>query len=249
MGMVDEAVQRKRVKRSEIREQTRTHLLDAALRLFVGGGVDGFSVEDVAELAGYSRGAFYSHFKTKDDLVCAVLERENQKSYRDLDDLYAQDLAPLERLRQLRAYYVNLARDVDGCVLGVAVQMYAIRNPQARPHIAALLRSDREAVVRYVRRSCKELGIEPPFSPDVLALTLIAEAQGLTLSCMVEPDAITVEQSQAALGGYFDRLVDWFAVLSSQGQQRPVLVPGAATTAPAAPSRVQVDPPGGDPAR
>jgi len=197
---------RKRLKRCEIRAQTRSRLLDAALQLFVKVGIEGFSVEDVAELAGYSRGAFYSHFETKDDLVCAVLERENKKSYVELDALYAQDLQPAERLKRLRAYYVSLARNVDACVLGVAVHMYAIRNPQVRPRIAALLRSDREAVVRYVRRSYEELGIEPPLPPDVLALTLIAEAQGLTLSCMVEPEAITLEQSEEALGGYFDRL-------------------------------------------
>lgn len=206
IDIVTETIQRKRLKRSEIREQTRSHLLDAALQLFVRGGIDGFSVEDIAEMAGYSRGAFYSHFKTKDDLVCAVLERENQKSYVELDDLYAQDLPPLGRLEQLRGYYVRLARDADACVLGVAMQMYAIRNPQVRPRIAALLRSDREAVVNYVRRSYEELDIQPPFPPDVIALALISEAQGLTLSRMVEPEAITLEQAEEALGGYFDRL-------------------------------------------
>ena len=203
---MSEIIQRKRVKRCEIREQTRARLLDAALRIFVNGGIDGFSVEDIAEMAGYSRGAFYSHFKTKDDLVCAVLERENQKSYVELDALYALDLPPLERLKHLRAYYVRLARNADACVFGVAMQMYAIRNPQVRPRIAALLHADREAVVEYVRRSYAELKIQPPFPPDVIALALISEAQGLTLSRMVEPEAITLEQTEQTLGGYFDRL-------------------------------------------
>jgi AcrR family transcriptional regulator len=194
------------MKRSEIREQTRSRLLDATLHLFVKAGMDGFTVEDVAEMAGYSRGAFYSHFESKDDLVCAVLERENQKGYKHLDALYEQDLSPVERLKQLRAYYVSFTRDVDGCMFWMAMHMYALRNPDARPRIAALLHSDREAIVKYVRRTFEELGTAPPFPPDVLALALIAEAQGLTLSRMVEPDAITVEQAQQALGGYFDRL-------------------------------------------
>jgi len=197
----------KRMKRSEIREQTLSRLLDAALRLFVKAGMDGFSVEDVAEAAGYSRGAFYSHFDSKDALVCAVLERENQKGYQHLDALYAQDLSPVERLKQLREYYVGFTRDVDGCMFWMSMHMYALRNPEVRPRIAALLRSDREAIVKYVRRTFEELGTEPPFPPDVLALALIAEAQGLTLSRMVEPDSITIEQAEQALGGYFDRLV------------------------------------------
>jgi len=92
------------MKRSEIREQDPLPVLDATLHLFVKAGMDGFTVEDVAEMAGYSRGAFYSHFESKDDLVCAVLERENQKGYKHLDALYEQDLSPVERLKQLRAY-------------------------------------------------------------------------------------------------------------------------------------------------
>jgi AcrR family transcriptional regulator len=195
------------MKRSEIREQTRSRLLDATLQLFVKAGIDGFSVEDVAKLAGYSRGAFYSHFESKDDLVCAVLERENHKSHKQLDTLYTLEISPVERLKQLREYYISLARDVDGCMFWMAMHMYALRNPEVRPRIAALLHSDREAIVRYVRRTIEELGIEPPFPPDVVALALIAEAQGLTISRMVEPDAITLEQTEQALGGYFDRLV------------------------------------------
>jgi AcrR family transcriptional regulator len=204
---VTETLPRKRLTRNEIREQTRSRLLEAALQLFRKAGIEGFSVEDVSEMAGYSRGAFYSHFESKDDLVCAVLERENQRGYKQVDDLYAQNLSPIERLKQLRAYYINVARDLDGCAFWMSMHMYALRNPDVRPRIAELLRSDREAIVRYVRRTFEELGSEPPFPPDVLALTLIAEAQGLTLSRMVEPDAITAEQAEQALGGYFDRLV------------------------------------------
>ena len=195
------------MKRSEIREQTRSRLLEAALKLFVKTGIEGFSVEDVAEMAGYSRGAFYSHFESKDDLVCAVLEHEIRRGHEQLDVLFAQEQPPPERLRQIRAYYVSVVRDLDGCMFWMSMHMYALRNPDVRPRIAALLRSDRVATVEYVRRTFEELGIEPPFPPGVLGLMLIAEAQGLTLSRMVEPEAITLEQAEQALGGYFDRLV------------------------------------------
>src|SRR5438874_13806771 len=64
-----------RLSRAEQRDLTRTRLLDAAEKVFVDRGFHAASVDEVAEEAGYSKGAVYSNFENKDELFLAVLER------------------------------------------------------------------------------------------------------------------------------------------------------------------------------
>src|SRR4029077_18498595 len=64
-----------RLSRAEQRDQTRARLLDAAEKVFVDHGFHAASVDQVAEEAGYSKGAVYSNFENKDELFLAVLER------------------------------------------------------------------------------------------------------------------------------------------------------------------------------
>jgi AcrR family transcriptional regulator len=60
---------------SKRREATRQKLLDAAAQVFAEVGLDGASVETICERAGFTRGAFYSNFETKDELMLALTER------------------------------------------------------------------------------------------------------------------------------------------------------------------------------
>ena len=60
---------------SKRREATRQKLLDAAAEVFAELGLDAASVEAICERAGFTRGAFYSNFETKDELMLALTER------------------------------------------------------------------------------------------------------------------------------------------------------------------------------
>ena len=65
-------MKRIRLTREQSRDQTRQRLLDAAQVIFMKKGFVSASVEDVAAAAGYTRGAFYSNFDSKDDLIIAI---------------------------------------------------------------------------------------------------------------------------------------------------------------------------------
>ena len=66
---------RKRLTREESKEVTRLRLIEAAERLFIRKGFDDTSVDEISEMAGYSRGAFYSNFENKDQVFLAVIDR------------------------------------------------------------------------------------------------------------------------------------------------------------------------------
>ena len=63
------------------REMTRRHLLDAAAIVFAREGFHGATLDEVAKLAGFTKGAVYSNFKSKDDLFLALLEQKTERSY------------------------------------------------------------------------------------------------------------------------------------------------------------------------
>src|SRR6476661_10603064 len=66
-----------RLTREQSRDQTRQRLLDAALTAFMNKGFGVTSVEDIAAAAGYSRGAFYSNFGSKSELLLELLRRDH----------------------------------------------------------------------------------------------------------------------------------------------------------------------------
>src|SRR6476661_7420475 len=69
-----------RLTRAQRKKQTRERLLEAAGRMFVKKGFVATSVEDIAEAAGYTRGAFYSNFDGKPELLLELLQRDHDRA-------------------------------------------------------------------------------------------------------------------------------------------------------------------------
>ncbi|WP_309132687.1 TetR/AcrR family transcriptional regulator [Brevibacterium sp.] len=67
------------------RRQTRTTLVEAGISVFAVKGIDGASIEEICEAAGYTRGAFYSNFSSRDDLVLATIEQRTSETLDRLD--------------------------------------------------------------------------------------------------------------------------------------------------------------------
>lgn len=66
------------------RAATRERLLDAARVVLANEGIQGASVEHICDQAGFTRGAFYSNFSTKDELLLALCERESADMFEKL---------------------------------------------------------------------------------------------------------------------------------------------------------------------
>ena len=69
-----------RVRTRPTRDDTCEKLFEAAARVFEEQGIGGASIETIAAAAGFSRGAFYSNFKSKDELIIAMLEGHVEQS-------------------------------------------------------------------------------------------------------------------------------------------------------------------------
>ncbi len=92
------------------RENTRARLLDAAAQVFAEIGLEGASVEAICERAGFTRGAFYSNFESKDELflqlTAAVADRRLSLVRARIDEFVASgvlrdDADPIDLVRQV----------------------------------------------------------------------------------------------------------------------------------------------------
>src|ERR1700738_1185427 len=79
-----------RVRTRPTRDDTRDKLFEAAARVFEDQGIGGASIEAIALAAGFTRGAFYSNFASKDELIIAMLEDHVEQSIRRCLELLAR---------------------------------------------------------------------------------------------------------------------------------------------------------------
>jgi len=177
--------------REQSRQQTRERLLDAAAQVFAEQGVNGASVEQIAERAGYSRGAFHGNFKDKDQLVAALLERRTQIELEEVRALTQDASSPAEAMDRLRAWNIERARHLDDWLaLRLELLLHALRHPEVRSVMAERERTARTALAGGIAQSLAERGAESPAEPLQLALIVHALEDGLLLQRMLSPDEI-----------------------------------------------------------
>src|SRR6478735_9600303 len=141
-------------------EHTRSLLLDAAEEVFAKQGFGGAALEDIADVAGYTRGAIYSNFGTKEDLFLAVIERHQRRlldsfadvitSFEGLDNLDVGKLA--ERWRELTI------SGPDSAALGYEFSLFLLRNPDARERLAAQREETVASLSEYITTHVDRLG-------------------------------------------------------------------------------------------
>jgi AcrR family transcriptional regulator len=85
-----------RLTRSERKERTRTDLIEAARRVFLRRGFHGAALDEIAEEAGYTKGAVYSNFADKDALFLAVLDQHYERRLGTYDAMMLRDAETLD---------------------------------------------------------------------------------------------------------------------------------------------------------
>ena len=193
---------RKRLTRQESKEVTRTRLIEAAERLFIRKGFNDASVEEISEMAGYSRGAFYSNFDDKEQIFLAVVDRRRPKA---LDAIFQQVSEPAERIVVVREWFSNQWRLKDFIALRMEFSRRAMRDCSVRKHLAELRRQELETYAASVGRYLNATEGVPGDRPEIVALVLLAVAHGLgSLAIDVEPDLEQMYTDASKL--VFDRM-------------------------------------------
>ncbi|MCP1104026.1 TetR/AcrR family transcriptional regulator [Serratia nevei] len=173
---------KKRLTREESQRQTRERLIETARQLFIANGYGATSIRDIAGQAGYSQGAFYSNFASKEALLLLLLQRHMQAEADQLSNLTQHDArTPTQVLAALDAWAATLNLDVDWGMLSVELQLHAQRSPAFAAEYQKIWRHHQAAIASVLATLFQRLEKTPPAAPDELAAAFMAMAHGLSL--------------------------------------------------------------------
>ena len=198
---------RKRLSREDSREQTTQRLLDAAEKLIARKGLDAASVENIAAAAGYSRGAFYSNFKSKDDLFIELLRRDHQKSMVELNALRTSELSVDEVQRRASDIYSQIYRDNDCFMNWTEARMMAARDARFRAKLEALMTEKRAQIATFIQYFHDRIGATPAVPPEKMAMGFMSLAEGVKLFMMSSPTEMTPPTAEALLSLFVDSVM------------------------------------------
>jgi AcrR family transcriptional regulator len=185
------AVVRKRLTREESRAQTRERLLEAARELFTERGVNGSSVEQIAERAGYTRGAFYGNFTDKQELVAELLEQRTRSEVAEVSALQREAVSFGDMVEALRQWNRERGEHLpEWMALRLELVLHALRNPDALPTLAQRETLARSTIQTAIEQRLAEHGGTPPADPAHLALIVHALEDGLLIQRLLFPDEI-----------------------------------------------------------
>ncbi|MCI2416929.1 TetR family transcriptional regulator [Saccharopolyspora sp. K220] len=161
------------------RAKTRERLLDAAYRQFSEHGINGTSIEAVTDDAGFTRGAFYSNFASKEELFFALAERENRLRLENLRERFDDAVAMLGRTGRkpdpelieevIADILAAQPENRQWCLLNSEFRLLAMRDPAVAPQFLESSHAFQRELATMVQAALASVGLR--FLIDPLHLT------------------------------------------------------------------------------
>jgi AcrR family transcriptional regulator len=209
---------RKHLTREDSRERTTRRLLAAARKLIAKRGLSDTSLDDIAEAAGYTRGAFYSNFSCKNDLFIELLRRDHAATNAQLHAL-RDDSLPLEHIQQrIREIYSQMYRTNETFMNWTEARMLAARDAKFQVNLDALLLERRAEAAGLIEYLYGRAGIAPPLAPAAVAMGVNGLFEGLKLTMLSSPGAMTSEDAESVLTLFVNSLM---RTARTQGAKKP----------------------------
>jgi AcrR family transcriptional regulator len=190
-----------RVRTRPTRDDTREKLFEAAARVFEEQGIGGASIEAIAAAAGFTRGAFYSNFNSKDELIIAMLEDHVEQTIRRNLDLLARHKNIVDFIDALktmdRSRHDPLGRSP---LLHMEMILFVARAERRRPELAKRLRARRQLITDIVETTLKNSGTNGSLNPTWTGAILLALEDGFRLHRLIDPETTPADSFLRAIG-------------------------------------------------
>lgn len=181
--------------------------MEAAQRLIPRRGLDALSVEDIAEAAGYSRGAFYSNFKSKNDLFFEVLRQDEERTRAQLAAALDDALPPDQVQARLLQAYAALYKDAEAFMAWTEGRMLSVRDTKFRAKLATLMAERRDFAAKLLESLYKRTGAKPSVPLEHLASGFIGLIEGVRLFGASCPNEMPPEVAESILKLFADAVL------------------------------------------
>ena len=169
---------RQRLTRAESRERTRLRLLEAAAVSIARKGFAATSVEDIAAQAGYTRGAFYSNFSSKNELFVELLRADHTSTQENLQKLLDATSSE-DPQTQLALLFAQCYRDDDHYIIWTEARLLAMRDTEFRQRVKALHMERPSMIAHFAERFCECVNVRLTDSCGQCALALMTLMDGV----------------------------------------------------------------------
>ncbi len=197
-------------------QKTRDHIVEAADRLFYRQGYEHTSFSDIANVVKISRGNFYFYFKTKDEILDAVINRRLAETRKMLDGWEIEGKTPADRIRSFIHILIANRADIKrfGCPVGTLCSELGKLNHPAQPEASELFTLFRT----WLRKQFVLLGREQ--DADALAMHLLARSQGVATLASSFQDEAFIRQEVEQMDAWLDACAQ-AAASDHQSKQGP----------------------------
>ena len=197
---------RKRLTRKEQQERTRSRLMSSAAKVFACKGMQQASVDEVAEDAGYTKGAFYANFKSKEELFLAMLDERFAERIKASEEAFAgENESPPDQARHAAADFARASRaDPEAERLFLEFANYALQSEDFRQELLTRFATLRSRLATIFEQRMKTSGVEAPVPVDQMVRMVILMADGWAIWRLLEPEAVD--------DGLFESMMEVFTV-------------------------------------
>jgi AcrR family transcriptional regulator len=196
-----------RLTRKESQARTRSKLIEAAGKVFACRGMERATVDEVASEAGYTKGAFYANFKSKEDLFLAMLDERFAKRLEEIDRVLESGAPVEDQARRAGQEFSDyLATDPEWSRLFFEFAVQAMRDEGFRQELVARHRTIRSRIAAGFEAHADTIGGELPIPAQAVAMMTYAMADGFALARILEPEDMPDDLFATMLAVFFTGL-------------------------------------------
>ena len=196
-----------RLTREQARAQTVEKLIEAAGRVVARNGFGAASVDQIAAEAGYSRGAFYWNFPSKEVILLELLRRHMDAEMAEIGALVEAAESPSNFAGRVGLWAESFHADANWALLSAELELFAVRNADFAERYEELQARHRAILAELLTQLFAKAGSELPMRADDLAIIFKALAQGLALRNAARRDATGSDDSARLLRILLDALI------------------------------------------
>ncbi len=166
----------------------RNQLLNAAQALFIRNGYRATTTESIARRAGLTKGALYFHFRSKEEILCRLLQRMADQFAAAFESVADRSLSPIDVLTLLRK--IDHCRNMPRTRHSLDLQAEVLKLPRVRAHVNRVVRKAIDVVAAY---------LDPAFGRTLqrrrqLAILIFSLYDGLMLRKYMSPNLVDVDR-------------------------------------------------------
>jgi AcrR family transcriptional regulator len=177
------------------REETRGRLMEAAISVFARSGYDRATVDEIVRQAGFSKGAFYVHFESKEDLFRATLEERISRQLEAFRQGVNHSNLMADNVRMILDAVFGLVRDDPfWAPLYLEFGAHAARNEKVRKRLAMMYGHWRQLIVDILKASREAGRMRKDADLEFMATVLVATVEGTIIQSHLVPEIVRLEE-------------------------------------------------------